>query len=578
MQTFTNHITKSKLIPQISIGLLSLLLLFMLCPMRTESAGAVPELTEGQSQAERTTKLKISVQSAISLAMNDRLDVDVVPKSNGSFNSAGTQVSVATNNITGYGIYLSTKDGTQNLSSASTEISDTIGPVSNAVSANNFPANSWGYQLLKSDGTILPGNDGLYRAVPLPTDGAIYNTAQGDGMQSSKDIYLLNFGTSINTELPSGVYTNSVIVSVVANPRQAQNLDEAVYMQDMDGTRNADGTVNTKSRICENSPIGMTNQLIDSRDGKKYWVAKLADGNCWMTQNLDVDITTDGFTNADTDLSIDAWDATTTDRHKPSKTSAAPGKLDTSFPNTGSWDVGKWVLATPAAIVSLDSSCSPAPFSCRPRGFVDVSDETKWTPTYSIEQSTAINADGEIFYQQNADGTKGTTTSAMGSTRQPLAIKWNEDGTGGEYDPHYLMGNYYSFNAATAGYAGQLHVGLQADSICPRGWRLPPSFDNLLTQYGVNSRVSGTGLSTNEATAGKSYNIALAPLYFVRGGTGHAPSGMIYSAVGTGSYWISSDYVSQGILFGTYVSFGDSKVAAASTAATDTMPMRCVAY
>ena len=30
-------------------------------------------------------------------------------------------------------------------------------------------------------------------------------------------------------------------------------------------------------------------QLIDERDGKVYYVNKLADGNCWMTQNLDYD-------------------------------------------------------------------------------------------------------------------------------------------------------------------------------------------------------------------------------------------------------------------------------------------------
>ena len=34
--------------------------------------------------------------------------------------------------------------------------------------------------------------------------------------------------------------------------------------------------------------------LIDSRDNKTYTVSKLKDGNCWMTQNLDHDIKTDG--------------------------------------------------------------------------------------------------------------------------------------------------------------------------------------------------------------------------------------------------------------------------------------------
>ena len=48
----------------------------------------------------------------------------------------------------------------------------------------------------------------------------------------------------------------------------------------------------------------------DKRDGKKYKVAKLADGNIWMTQNLDHDIKTDGsvtYDNTTTDL---GWNGT----------------------------------------------------------------------------------------------------------------------------------------------------------------------------------------------------------------------------------------------------------------------------
>ena len=40
--------------------------------------------------------------------------------------------------------------------------------------------------------------------------------------------------------------------------------------------------------ICASAFVGETKQLIDWRDGKTYWVAKLADGNCWMTQNLEL--------------------------------------------------------------------------------------------------------------------------------------------------------------------------------------------------------------------------------------------------------------------------------------------------
>ena len=37
--------------------------------------------------------------------------------------------------------------------------------------------------------------------------------------------------------------------------------------------------------------------------GKYYWVAKLADGKCWMTQNLDLDLSTSkALTSADSDV------------------------------------------------------------------------------------------------------------------------------------------------------------------------------------------------------------------------------------------------------------------------------------
>ena len=46
------------------------------------------------------------------------------------------------------------------------------------------------------------------------------------------------------------------------------------------------------ARQCASMALGEQVQLVDSRDGKKYWVGKLPDGNCWMTQNLDFDLST----------------------------------------------------------------------------------------------------------------------------------------------------------------------------------------------------------------------------------------------------------------------------------------------
>ena len=52
-------------------------------------------------------------------------------------------------------------------------------------------------------------------------------------------------------------------------------------------------------------------QLIDKRDGKTYWVTKLKDGHCWMTENLDIDINSSiGFNSNNTDLNV-AYDSST---------------------------------------------------------------------------------------------------------------------------------------------------------------------------------------------------------------------------------------------------------------------------
>ena len=58
------------------------------------------------------------------------------------------------------------------------------------------------------------------------------------------------------------------------------------------------------SAICSAVDAGAESQLRDIRDGKYYWVSKFADGRCWMTQNLDLDLSTDvALTPADSDVS-----------------------------------------------------------------------------------------------------------------------------------------------------------------------------------------------------------------------------------------------------------------------------------
>ena len=54
----------------------------------------------------------------------------------------------------------------------------------------------------------------------------------------------------------------------------SETISDITYMQDISST------------ICSNTATETVVTLTDQRDSNKYTVAKLKDGNCWMTQNL----------------------------------------------------------------------------------------------------------------------------------------------------------------------------------------------------------------------------------------------------------------------------------------------------
>ena len=248
--------------------------------------------------------------------------------------------------------------------------------------------------------------------------------------------------------------------------------------------------------ICASASEGDTKQLIDWRDGKTYWVAKLADGNCWMTQNLELDLTSgEPLTPELSDVSAN-WNPGAT-----TFTSAQEGGRDSSYYNTvQSWNLGKYVWKTP----DTTGFCQPG------TNFSESSCASYWQDVSSWTPMTEYRTDGVTY-----------------------------DASSQTYDAHYLAGNYYSWEAATAG-TGHSYTssGSQApDSICPKGFELPlshpnnnnvsGSFYSLLNQYGFTS---STGSGANSITR--------APLFFVR--SGYVDPAYYLSPAGLyGVYWSS---------------------------------------
>lgn len=100
---------------------------------------------------------------------------------------------------------------------------------------------------------------------------------------------------------------------------------------------------------------GQQYQLMDSRDNKVYYVAKLADGNIWMTQNLDHDIVTDGS------VTYDSATTDVTSTWTPSSATKVPSDTSWTYSYTApySYDPGDlcWSGTFSSVWLSGLSSC-----------------------------------------------------------------------------------------------------------------------------------------------------------------------------------------------------------------------------
>ena len=258
-------------------------------------------------------------------------------------------------------------------------------------------------------------------------------------------------------------------------------------------------------QICADAQENDTTRLEDARDGKMYWVAKLADGNCWMTQNLDLDLTSGEPLTSELSNVSSSWNPGAT-------TFTAANQGSTNYSAAQSWNLGDVVWKTPNGT----SSCAPSD---------------------NLYNSSCS------FYWQNV-------SSGWTSMTQYRTDGITYDANNQTYDAHYLAGNYYSWQAATAGTVPS-GGGTAAGSICPKGFELPISGSNgngsfyyLLNQYGFTG---STGSGANSITR--------APLFFVRSGdvdpfyrylNGPGYEGNYWSSVATSStiaytlYFLSS--------------------------------------
>ena len=313
----------------------------------------------------------------------------------------------------------------------------------------------------------------------LNTTYQIYaNSAQPAGTYNGKVKYVIVHPNSNNNHLGF----NEVYASQGKNP---VNVESGAYytMQDM------------STNICDQ--VGLYNeasqtQLVDIRDNKLYWVAKLDDGKCWMTQNLDLDIVADStnLTSNNTDLSTDESVYTAGD------TIYVLRGAGNTYGYTYENGISTWIPERSTIAYNQLNS-------------------TNWqnsnTDPYSYDR---LDSNGNPVYPDS------NVTQAMAGS-------------------HGLSGNYYNWTASLASNDSTNATGNPANSICPKGWRLPnvtnKEFGNLLVQYDIIN----TNTSTSYINGVSSVNsMGASPLYFVRGGVVFGGS-LNYSG-SNGVYWSST--------------------------------------
>ena len=183
-------------------------------------------------------------------------------------------LDIYSNNPQGYYSYISVNKNRSDLDDAATALvhvnnDNNYNYMINSLTENktfaDFPAGYWGYSL--DGGKTF---DGVPAADETPAN-----------VSTSSE---LHFGVKVPGEQASGIYSNTIVVTAVSRHVQtpADLFSGITYMQDM------------TQEICETENLGATKQLIDRRDNKVYWVTKMNDNNCWMTQNLDFEISENG--------------------------------------------------------------------------------------------------------------------------------------------------------------------------------------------------------------------------------------------------------------------------------------------
>lgn len=184
------------------------LMLFPSLPQYAKAADFNPPSGTPVTDSSTGTSVGISLPASIDFA-------SIAPTPDGAITTATADLTVTTTNSASYSLYLYSSDGDNSLrpkiSANTSSIIATAGGV--GLTLSSLEPNTWGYNL----GTSTPDDNTTYSAVP--TDGSTpIQIKDTSSTNSANDTYTLSFGAKVDTSIPSGEYSNTLTIAIVAEP------------------------------------------------------------------------------------------------------------------------------------------------------------------------------------------------------------------------------------------------------------------------------------------------------------------------------------------------------------------------
>ncbi len=458
-------------------------------------------VTSGVTFADTLTT-KVSIAPSLRITIPTNTLTTILDPSDNAFDSEDLTVTVATNHQKGFKLYLDTVTGSGGTTGTNlVNVNDStkyIETLSSSTPQANFPVNKWGYRISSgstgdSSITDLTGTNYF----PYASHKLISSSTEATNGVSST----LDFASKVDYEKPAGRY--SIAMNFEAIPIITNH-----YMQEFA----TDPTLSQE--ICTDKPT----IIMDQRDEQAYMIQRLADGHCWMLDNLNLDLTdrdvVNNLTNANTNIA------------------AADSEALTYLKNGGAASSSKYATTGLEYHNWTGSGMTPE------------------SPNYSYTQPLT-NRSGKCDPNKNSSSPcagKWQDANYMSGTILDTA---DTNNTKYDYGPGgYMIGTYYNFCAASAGsycYDNSSGTGDATSDICPAGWHIPSdnggnNGDYLILCTAINGAAcNGTAWNTMAAADSTSLQYQLSTPISGRYSSGTAARQGEYGFFWSSSYHSATD-------------------------------------